>query len=294
MRRRSIALFAVTLLLALGAAVGSAAETEDYSIHNYELTVQSQAESTNVRVTMDITYWIRSGVKSTGFKYVGNYEVEQLSGQDSEGRVIKTWVDHQRETRINWSFPAAGPGLKRVILTFTIPHAITNGARNENRFEADWAGVFKVPVSSAVYRFVFPDNAARTVVCTPSQYSIGEKNNCRVIEMAQTPFHNATFGMTFWPRIVDGGSSLSSMARGLTGSNAFWRSGRFGKVLMWVVVAIFVVVVLVIKKARRGGSGSGGFWWSTGSSCAGGSSCSSSSSSCGSSCGGGCGGGCGG
>ena len=295
MRRRSIALFAFSLLLALSAAVGSAAETEDYSIHNYELTVQSQTESTSVRVTMDITYLIRSGVKSTGFKYIGNYEVEQLSGQDGEGRVIKTWVDHQRETRVNWSFPASGPGLKRVVLTFTIPNAITNGARNENRFEADWAGVFKVPVSSAVYRFVFPDNAVRTVTCTPSQYAIAERNNCRIIEMAQTPFHNATFEMTFWPRIVDGGSSLASIARGLTGSSGFWHSRRFGNLLMWAVVAIFVVVVLVIKKARRaGGSGQGGAsWWSSGSSCAGGSS-SSCSSSCGSSCGGGCGGGCGG
>ena len=296
MTRRSIALFAFSLLLALIAAVESTADTEDYTIHNYELTVQSQTGSTSVRVTMDITYRIRSGVKSTGFKYIGNYEVEQLSGQDGEGHVIRTSVDHQRETRVNWSFPAAGPGLKRIILTFTIPHAITNGARNENRFEAEWAGVFKVPVNNAVYRFVFPDNAQRTVVCTPSQYAIGEKNNCRVIEMAQTPFHNATFEMTFWPRIVDAGTSLASVARGLTGSSGFWHSRRFGNVLMWAVVAIFVVVILVIKKARRAGSGgSGASWWSSGSSCAGGSSCSSSSSSCGSSCGGGgCGGGCGG
>ena len=292
MRRRSIALFVFSLLLVLSATVGSAADTEDYTIHNYELTVQSQTGSTSVRVTMDITYRIRSGVKSTGFKYIGNCEVEQLSGQDGEGRAIRTSVDHQRETRVNWSFPAAGPGLKRVILTFTIPHAITNGASNENRFEADWAGVFKVPVSSAVYRFVFPDNATRTVVCTPSQYTIGEKNNCRIIEMAQTPFHNATFEMTFWPRIADGGSSLASMARGLTSSSGFFRSGRFGNVLIWVVVAIFVVVILVIKKARRAGGSGAASWWSSGSSCAGGSSC--SSSSCGSSCGGGCGGGCGG
>ena len=295
MRRRSIALFVFSLLMALAAVVKSAAETEDYSIDNYELTVQSLAASTSVRVTMDITYRIRSGVKSTGFKYIGTYDAEQLSGQDGEGRVIKTWVDHQRETRVNWSFAAAGPGLKRVILTFTIPHAITNGTGNENRFEADWAGVFKVPVNKAVYRFVFPDNAGRTVSCTPSEYAIRERNNCRSIEMTQSPFHNATFEMTFWPRIADGGSSLAALGRSV--SSGFWHSRQFGNFLMWAVVAIFVVVILVIKNARRAGgqrTGSGGVsWWSSGSSCAGGSSC--SSSSCGSSCGGGgCGGGCGG
>jgi hypothetical protein len=289
MRRRSIVLFVFSLLLSLTAAVRSAAETDDYSIHNYELTVQSQAGSTSVRVTMDITYRIRSGTKSTGFKYVGKYDVEELSGQDGEGRVIKTSVDHQRETRVNWSFASAGPGLKRVILTFTIPNAITNGTGNENRFEAEWAGVFKVPVSSAVYRFVFPDNAARTVVCTPSQYSIGERDNCRIIQMAQTPFHNATFEITFWPRIVDGRATLSSVGKSVSKAVSSW---KFGNLFSWGVVAIFVVILLVIKKSRRAGGQSTGSWWSSGSSCAGGSSC--SSSSCGSSCGGGCGGGCGG
>jgi hypothetical protein len=278
-------------LLALSVTVWSAAETEDYSIDNYELTVQSHAESTSVRVTMDITYRIRSGVKSTGFKYVGNYDVEQLSGQDGEGRAIKTSVDHQRETRVNWSFPAAGPGLKRVILTFTIPHAITNGTGNENRFEADWAGVFKVPVNKSVYRFVFPDNAARTVVCTPSQYAIKERNSCRSIEMTQAPFHNATFEITFWPRIADGGTTLASLGRS-TSKAGSWLSRNFGNFVSWMVILIFVLVIAAIRKGKRAGTSSGSSWWSSGSSCAGGSSC--SSSSCGSSCGGGCGGGCGG
>jgi hypothetical protein len=293
MSRRPIALFAFTLLLALTAAVRSAAETEDYSIDNYELTVQSQTGSTRVGVTMDITYRIRSGMKSTGFKYLGNYDVEQLSGQDSEGRVIKTWVDHQRETRVNWSFAAAGPGLKRVILTFTIPHAITNGTSNENRFEADWAGVFKVPVNKAVYRFIFPDNAVRSVVCTPSEYAIRERNNCRSIEMTQAPFHNATFEMTFWPRIVDGGWTLASLGRRTSRAwfSGSWLSRQLGNLLLWFVVLIFIGVILITRRVKRARTVSAGSsWWSSGSSCAGGSSC----SSCGSSCGGGCGGGCGG
>src|SRR4029078_12168314 len=163
MSRRSIGLFVFSLLLALAATERSTADTEDYSIDNYELTVQSMQARTSVRVTMDITYRIRSGTKSTGFKYIGNYEVEQLSGQDGDGRGITTSVEHQRETRLNWSFAAAGPGLKRIILSFTIPNDLTHGSSNENRFEAEWAGVFKVPVNKAIYRFVFPDNSERHV-----------------------------------------------------------------------------------------------------------------------------------
>ena len=293
MRRRSLSLFAFSLMLALTAAPRSSADTEDYSIENYELTVVSMQARASVRVTMDITYRIRSGTKSTGFKYIGNYDVEQLSGQDGEGRTLTTSVEHQRETRVNWSFAAAGPGLKRVILNFTIPDAITNGSSNENRFEAEWAGVFKVPVNKAVYRFVFPDNAERHVSCTPAEYTIRERNSCRSIEMTQAPFHNATFEMTFWPRIVDAGWTAASAGR--KASRLFsgsWFSRQFGNVVFWGVIIIFVVVISAIRKGKRARSGASSSWWSSGSSCAGGSSC--SSSSCGSSCGGGCGGGCGG
>ena len=292
MSRRSVALFAFSLILALTAAPRSRADTEDYSIENYELTVVSMQARKSVRVTMDITYRIRSGTKSTGFKYVGNYDVEQLSGQDGDGRVITTSVEHQRETRLNWSFPAAGPGLKRIILSFTIPDAITNGSSNENRFEAEWAGVFKVPVNKAVYRFVFPDNAERHVVCTPAEYAIRERNSCRSIEMTQAPFHNATFEMTFWPRIVDAGWSVASVGRRARAFSGSWLSSQFRNVVIWGVIITFIVVISAIRKGKRARSGASSSWWSSGSSCAGGSSC--SSSSCGSSCGGGCGGGCGG
>jgi hypothetical protein len=264
------------------------AETDDYSIDNYELTVESQSGSSSVRVTMDITYRIRSGRKSTGFKYIGNYDAHGLSGADGDGKAIKTWVERQRETRINWSFPPAGPGTKRIILTFAVPGAIVNDSGDANKFEAEWAGVFKVPVKQAVYRFVFPDNVHRNVVCTPADYMARERNNCRSIEMTQAPFKNATFEMTFWPRIVDAKPTLASVGQSLSRATS-----NVGPVVGVAIALMLVILVVVLaRKAHRLG-GRSSSWWA-GSSCAGGSSC-SSSSSCGSSCGGGgCGGGCGG
>ena len=299
MKRRLAAsfIFSLMLLTLTGAqtgrrVTGSATETEDYSIDNYELTVETQAGSASVRVTMDITYRIRSGTKSTGFKYIGNYEAEGLSGRDGDGKAIKTSIEHLRDTRINWSFAPAGPGTKRITLSFTVPHAITNGSSDSNQFEAAWAGVFKVPVKNAVYRFVFPDNTQRTVVCTPSDYTARERNSCRSIEIAQAPFKNATFEMTFWPRIVDARSSTASV--GQRRSSGSSEGPVFVIVILVIAAVILAGIVSIARKAKRAGTGvAGSSWWSSGSSCAGGSSC--SSSSCGSSCGGGgCGGGCGG
>ena len=168
--------FSLSLLLAivLANSTGGAQETEDYSIDNYEMTVESSERSSSVRVTLDITYAIRSGKKSTGFKYIGKADVTQLAGRDSEGKAIRTSVEYQRETRLNWSFPAAGPGKKRVIISFNLTDAITNAA-DSNEFKAEWAGFFKVPVKRAVYRFVFPDSSDRRLVVSPSDYSAFER-----------------------------------------------------------------------------------------------------------------------
>ena len=201
--------------------------------------------------------------------------------------------EHQRETRLNWSFAAAGPGLKRVILSFTIPNALTNGSSNENRFEAEWAGVFKVPVNKAVYRFVFPDNSERHVSSTPAEYTVKERNGCRSIEMTQAPFHNSNFEITFWPRVADAGVSLASLGRSTSKARS-WLAHQFDHLVIWGVIIIFVLAISAIKRGKRARRSSDSSWWSSGSSCAGGSSSSSCSSSCGSSCGGGCGGGCGG
>ena len=291
MRRGVVACFILSLLLLTPAGAqmdrrsAGSADTEDYSIDNYELTVESRSGSSDALVTMDITYRIRSGSKSTGFKYIGNFAAEGLSGRDFDGKAIRTWIEHQRETKINWSFPPAGPGTKRVILTFTVTRAITNDSRDSNQFQAEWAGMFKVPVKRAVYRFVFPDKSDRTVVCSPADYMTRERNNCRSIEVTQDPFKNATFEVTFWPRIVDAGSSVAS----LTGAGASRSWGNAGGIGFVVFVVIALIVLAGTAKRLRGRGGAA--WWG-GSSCAGGSSC--SSSSCGSSCGGGCGGGCGG
>jgi hypothetical protein len=266
---------------------GAAQETEDYSIDDYELTFESSNGSSSLLVTLDITYLIKSGKKSTGFKYIGNSEVTQTTGRDGDGKPIRTWVEYQRETRLNWSFPPAGPGRKRLIISFTIANVITN-AGDSNEFSAEWAGFFKVPVKRSIFRFVFPDNANRSVVVSPTNYFAREQSGRRAIEVSQIPLKQPSFELSFSPRIVNSSVSTRTSAED---DSSFLSKIPGNTIVVLLIGGIVGVIAYFARKAKRAG-GSGESWWSSTSSCAGGSSC--SSSSCGSSCGGGCGGGCGG
>jgi|GEM_PF-1352559 len=300
MTRRPIApLTAAIILSCIVASIARAEqETDDYLIDNYELTAETQPGSADVRITMDITYWIRSGTKSTGFKYIGNYEAIDVEGRDGDGERIKTWVTSERETRIDWSFNPAGPGRKRIIVSFIIPNAIT-GSLNENSFDANWAGIFKAPVLRAVYRLILRDTADRKVQTIPSNFVLLTEDGRQIIEVEQTAPAETKFHATFSPGLVDNKADEES------DSNSSSLYDTLGKVLA-IGIAIFVplllicAIVLAVSAARRAkpATGNGSSWWSSAgscgssvSSCAGGSSC---SSSCSSSCGGGCGGGCGG
>ena len=259
-----------TLLAAAGAA-----ETNDYSIARYELTVETTAGSDDVRVTLDITYDIRSGTKFGGFKYIGSYQAVGLSGRDGSGVPIPVSLVPQRETRIDWTFPpVTGPARKSVIVTFTIPNALT-GSRRSNTFVADWAGIFRVPVRYAVYRLIFPDGTDRTVSGVPRDLRSTMRGGRRSVEVEQEPLAEQSFRVTFAPGIAEG-SALPAMTPSGTPMKLF------------LVIALFIVLLAVLssssRRSRRDGSS-----WST-SSCAGSSSC-GGGGGCG---GGGCGGGCGG
>lgn len=275
MRKRGIRFASLVILLVGMPAV--AADTEDYTVDRYDLTFETRADSADIWVTMDMTYLIRSGTKSTGFKYIGEYRAEDLLGRDGDGKVIRAWTTKERETKLNWSFPPAGPGKKRIILTFRIPDALVNSG-DTNDFEANWAGIFRIAVREAIYRFVFPDDEERTVVTAPGQFTTTTRSGKRTLEISQQPLKDTRFSVTFWPRIVDSKAERPSTSSGGSGGGSMLGFG--------IMAAVLIVIGLIARAAKRA-TGS----WSGASSCAGGSSC----SSCGSSCGGGCGGGgCGG
>ena len=202
MMRRAIAAGLAVWLFAviLGLTPRAGPETEEYVIEDYELTIEAQENRTDVRVNLDITYLIRSGEKSGGFKYIGRYQAWDLSGFDEEFRSVKTWVSRQRETRLNWSFPPAGPGRKRVRISF-MTNALT-GSRQSNALEAAWAGVFKVPVRRGTYRLVFPDNEARIVHTNPPNFIAATQDGRRCVEVTQAPLRDTAFRVTFSPGIV--------------------------------------------------------------------------------------------
>lgn len=312
MRRLSTALFIISMLVCSITYKTTARETEDYVIDNYELTIKTEANSPDVAVTMDITYLIRSGKKSTGFKYIGAYWADSVIAYDEEGNQIETTVEQQREFRIGWSFEPVGPGKKRVIISFNILDAIT-GNREENTFEANWAGIFKVKANRAVYRFIFPDTLERKVSARPRGFRMIKEDDRNILEATQETLKERAFSLSFRPGIVDSENTISAptessaaansnaaaKSSASTKSNAAKKSSAAASrsssgspsdksnIPGYIVFAALIAgLIVIVRRAKRAGTSSSG---GSTSSCAGGSSC--SSSSCG---GGGCGGGCGG
>ena len=272
--RRSVAV-AIALIAMTAAAAGQ--ETTDYVIRNYELTADLRAGSPDVRITMDITYEINSGTKSEGFKYIGKYRAIDVRGTDADGDPVATEVQHQRETLIRWRFRPAGPGDKRVRISFTMPDALS-GSEAQNVFEAEWAGIFKVPVHNATYRLILPAGWAEdSVDVTPPSFTRQTYAGRTAIDVEQSPLRDRTFSVTFRPGVTRGGTNPYDVLN-------LPRVSGSGLIMLLLAVFFGLFVVAAAQNAKRGARRRA--WDSSG--CAGGSSC---SSGCG---GGGCGGGCGG
>src|SRR5262245_15172230 len=270
-----LGLLSLLLLIALARA-SSAQDNSVYTIDNYELIIEAIPDRADWRVTMDISYLIKSGKKSTGFKYIGEYDAQELSGRDEAGRPIRTSIKYERETKLDWSFSPAGPGKKRVIISFVMLNVLTRTASGGNELAINWAGVFKVPVARAVYRFVFPDDIERTLVAMPADYANNVNSGRRQVETVQAPLGQYLFKVNFWPPL---GSDLATAAGGRRGGSRTSSSRGWGLSggLIAAIIGGFVVVVFGaiswLSRGRRVRSHSDS-WWTSGT-CSGGSSCSS-------------------
>ena len=270
------------LLLLFPASLLRAAETQDYDISHYTVSFDTREGSADVRVEMEITYRIRSGTKSTGFKFIGSHSAVNLTGRGADGTPLHAWVDRAGETRLNWSFDPAGPGEKKIVLTFDIPGALT-GSRDSNTLNISWAGLFRIPVRDAVYRLILPDDSERAISAGTGAL-IRVEGGRRIVEIRQDRIERQTFRVTFAPGLADNQrrSTQPSSQRG----NSERRIFLMMLVIILGILVFFVILALLASKRAGGkkGSESGLF-----SSCAGASSC--GGGGCG---GGGCGGGCGG
>jgi len=242
----------------------SDSDTADYVIENYDLTFATERDSAAVRVTMDITYLIRSGTKSAGFKYVGKCEAEQLSGASPDGGEVKTWLEHHRETQINWDFRPAGRGRKHIMISFTIPDALA-GDLKQNTLEADWAGIFRVPVNRASYRLVMPDGTQRTVQAAQAGLRPVRVNGLMAYELIQSPLTEKSFRVKFSPGIAAGRSVSRSVSEADSGGIGL--SAGLG--ILGVVITMILLIARRARRAGRSGTGSS----AVGGSCGGSSGC---------------------
>ena len=258
--------------------IAASQETTDYVVTNYELTISLQSGAAVGNVTMDLTYAIRSGRKSEGFKYIGTLSPTAVEGSEENGRPMRMSVERQRETLIRWRFTPSGVGDKHVSVRFSIP--VVSGDDRSSIVNAPWAGIFKVPVERAVYRLLLPDDWPEgTIVSQPSSHTRTFVDGRRALEIEQRPLTDTTFGATLRPGVIR--NATIATVRTPTESGDTGSNGTIGQIVVIAIVLAIAFAVFNAKRSKRGtDSGS--------SSCAGGSSC---SSSCG---GGGCGGGCGG
>jgi hypothetical protein len=269
-----------------GALAGGAPpqDTTDYAIADYSFTVRMLPPSSSARVTMDLTYLIRSGVKSEGFKYIGTITPADVAGTEDDGRPMTMSVERKRETLIRWRFTPAREGRKHVRVEFTIPGALTGD--QWTAFTASWAGVFRVPVQQARYRMVLPETwTGNSITTQPLAHTRSTMDGHRTVDVVQAPLSDPVFAVTLRPAVA--GVVIAPVPLASRADEASGASADPVKFILAGVVLLALFVISRSKASTRTGTSSGSSCSST-SSCAGGSSC---SSGCG---GGGCGGGCGG
>lgn len=193
------------ILCGLCALPASAARGASYEIERYIATFELAEGTADVDVTLDITYNVRSGPKSGGFKYVGDSEVDMARASDERGP-IRLQVRHQRETLLEWFFDPIAKGRKRVMIRFRSRGLLAGTVPDGNRLSAPWAGVFRVPVRDAVCRVSLPGDAPRQVT-TPNSSGqpcpMEEVGGRLVVTLNQSQLQAGGIDLHIEPGLVD-------------------------------------------------------------------------------------------
>jgi hypothetical protein len=173
------------LVWLLAAGLAQAAVPQACEISNYVARFELSEGSASADVTLDITYHVLSGEKSEGFKYVGDYEPANVRVVDETGASIAWSVQSRREYQISWTFPPVGSGYKRAIVRFRLPGVLKGSREEGNEIDAEWAGVFKMPVRRAVYEVVFPPGVSPKVKAP--KFSRTRAGSQEVLSWERTP-----------------------------------------------------------------------------------------------------------
>jgi hypothetical protein len=164
----------------------------NYNIKEYILTIEPRANSTDVDVTLDLTYMIDgSNEKSDGFKYVGNGVADSLYCSDENG-IIRGKVEYLKETKVSWFFNPVKSSTKKIKAKFILRDYLTSKGNSLYELYIPWAGVFRVDVELAKYVIIMHKPNASITFTEPENWKHEFSNGLDYYSNIQVPLKDKT------------------------------------------------------------------------------------------------------
>lgn len=275
----------VFLIIALLSPSCSINHEPEYYLTSYSAIFEPAENTNSVRVTLKMEYHVTGGVKSDGFKFIGNCDVTDISAEDGGGNPLHIMLIQQGGNRLEWNFNnPVSYGYQKVTVRFVL-HNFLQRQDDVNLLKAEWAGAFKIDVKNSEYVIIFPDRQKPFIVdCTPSDYLIEKKSGKWHLAANQKELVEKAFIVSYDTKIQHSGAAINKQKT----ADAFFGKKIFNYFLPWMPLAVsFLVFGIILKyffnrKAKDGYNHKSHNSNRDGGSCSGG--------GCG---GGGCGGGCG-
>lgn len=189
----------IMLYLAIAILVFSSCKKVSYNyvIENYKAVFEIQADSTDVKVGLEIDYKINDYTKDDGFKFVGNNTVKILNCSDDTGKSLICRYVPMKESKIVWYFSAVSNSNKKVFINFII-NDLLRYEDNVAVLDAPWVGVFMIPVYNASFELILPTNKAHEILkAIPENYKVTVKNNKKIVIIKQNPLIKKEFYLKF-------------------------------------------------------------------------------------------------
>ena len=162
------------------------AKSYDYAISEYRAEFRLKSGTGDVRVKLNIRYKVGTTEKSDGFKFVGTNGIKDVKCSDESGPIDSSIVP-MRENTIEWRFAPVANGTKNVSVEFTVIGLLKNDGE-VHVLKVPWAGVFRVPVSNAIYEIVLPNESNWEIItCSPGKFRIINRNGERVLLIEESP-----------------------------------------------------------------------------------------------------------
>jgi hypothetical protein len=171
----------------------------DYDVTTCCLTLRVQKNSADVWADLDVTYNIRGGQKSDGYRYVGKTNVADYTCTDGEGKALVAKIDRRHGNNLVWFFPEKTSGSQRIIAHYRLPDLLQS-ENGKTTMDVPWAGVWRIPVQHFSVDVVFPEKTTPTVVSiAPSQYEYTQRkvDERWVVHQEQVPLKTRPYRLEF-------------------------------------------------------------------------------------------------